>query len=200
MTRRLAASPPDTLSPDALRLFEAITKGARSLNRKPEDFLDADGGLRGPFNAWLRTPKLGLTTQHLGEMLRFEGDLRDDLREVAILAVASHWRANYEWWAHAKIAAKAGVGDSDIARIKSGHAPSDHEAAVVHRFADLLAREGRVPDEPYREAETLLGEAGVVELVLLVGYYGMVAATLNAFEVAVPEGETLPFPETEADS
>lgn len=197
---RLPAWPPKDLSGDPLRLAETITKGARASNRRPEDFLDADGGLRGPFNAWLRTPKLGFTVQHLGEMLRFEGELPDQLREVAILAVAAHWRANYEWWAHARIAAKAGVEDADIARIKSGHAPGEPAAAVVHRFADALAREHHVADDDYQAALDLLGEAGVVELVVLVGYYGMVSATLNAFEVALPEGESLPFPETEAGS
>lgn len=197
---RLPPWPPKELADEPLRLAETITKGARASTRRPEEFLDAEGGLRGPFNAWLRTPKLGFGVQHLGEMLRFEGILPDVLREVAILAVAAAWRANYEWWAHARIAAKAGVSDADIARIKSGHAPDEHDAAVVYTFADALTREHRVPEADYAAALALLGEAGVVELVVLVGYYGLVSATLNAFEVAIPEGESLPFPETETGS
>ena len=68
--------------------FKNLTQGRRGKAGGIERFLNAKKGVRGPFNAWFYSPKLGDTTQRLGEMLRFEGALSDQLRELAILIVA----------------------------------------------------------------------------------------------------------------
>ncbi|MDD9876938.1 MAG: carboxymuconolactone decarboxylase family protein [Magnetovibrio sp.] len=177
------------------RLFDAITGGKRAQGRKPEEFLMPDGGMRGPFNAWLHHPEIGEAAQRMGEILRFEGNLPDPLREVAILTVGRHWRAQYEWWAHAKIAAKVGVPD-DVIQAIFDQAPLPTEDAAtlaVHAFVRELMETQHVSGPAYEDARDVLGESGVVELVMLAGYYGLISATLNAFEVGLPEGETPPF-------
>ena len=116
------------------------------------------------------------------------------LREVAILTVAAHWRAQYEWWAHARIARREGLAVEAIAAIKNGNAPTGTDGlAEVHGLVSELLRDRQLSDATYGAAHTLLGDAGVVELVTLTGYYGLISALLNGFQVPLPDGEALPF-------
>lgn len=176
-------------------LLSAITGGKRSLDRAPESFFLEDGGLRGPFNAWLHAPAVGQPAQQLGEAIRFETELEPALRELAILTVAAKWRADYEWWAHRTIALKTGLTEAAVDGIKNGALPvsAGPAARAVYDFADELLTRHRVSDDTYRRAAETLGDQGVIELVAVLGYYSLVSMTLNAFEVAMPQGETRPF-------
>ena len=103
--------------------------------------------------------------------------------------------AGYEWWAHERIAREQGLEDGVIASLKAGVLPdfNNPAEAVVYNFARELIEGQRVSARRYEEAVGLLGEAGVVELVILLGYYTLVSMTLNVFEVAVPPGEKVPL-------
>ena len=177
------------------RLFDGITGGKRGEERMPETFLTSKGGMKGPFNALFYSPLLGEAVQRLGEVVRFEIAIPPLLRELAILVVAAKWRVQYEWWAHEKIARKEGLDPNVIASLKAGVLPdfAHHDEAVVYHFARELIDRQRVSDERYAEAVELLGEAGVVELVILLGYFALVSMSLNVFEVSVPDGGITPF-------
>lgn len=151
--------------------------------------------MSGPFNPWLRTPVLGDAAQRLGETVRFESTLPPQLRELAILVVAAKWKAQYEWWAHERIARREGLDERIIESVKTETPPdfSNPTEAVVYNFACELLDEHRVSEVLYNEAIKLLGETGVTELVILLGYYTLVSMTLNVFEVPLPAGETAPF-------
>ncbi len=192
---RLKPLPLSNLDTEQRALFDAITKGDRSRGRPLEDFLLEDGSLRGPFNAWLHAPKIGQPAQLLGECLRYRGQLPPRLRELAILTVAARWRAEYEWWAHSRIAKAEGLSEEIIAAIKAGRPPgsADAEALMVHRFACELMDTRRVSEQSYRDVAKALGDAGAVELVTLLGYYTLISMVLNAFEVPLPAGEKPPF-------
>ncbi len=192
---RLKPLPLSNLDTEQRALFDAITKGDRSRGRPLEDFLLEDGSLRGPFNAWLQAPKIGQPAQLLGECLRYRGQLPPRLRELAILTVAARWRAEYEWWAHSRIARAEGLSEEIIAAIKAGRPPggADAEALMVHRFACELMDTRRVSEQSYRDVAKALGDAGAVELVTLLGYYTLISMVLNAFEVPLPAGEKPPF-------
>ena len=192
---RISYITPENFTDAQQHLFSSITGGKRGEGRAPEDLLNSEGGMSGPFNAWLRTPVLGEAAQRLGETVRFESTLPPQLRELAILVVAAKWKAQYEWWAHERIARQEGLDERIIESIKAETAPdfSDQTEAVVYNFASELLDEGRVSDHLYDEAVELLDEAGVTELVILLGYYTLVSMTLNVFEVAVPPGEKIPF-------
>ena len=140
--------------------------------------------------AWLPSPELANRAQRLGAFLRYETSLAPRLSEVAILVVARRWSSAYEWAIHAVEAATAGVPDDVIADIAAGRAPRQAGAddAAVFAAASELAASGRISDEVFARAEAALGRPSLVELVGLVGYYTMVAMTLNAFEVPAPEG------------
>lgn len=184
------------------RLCESIVGGKRSQGRSAESFFTKEGGLRGPFNAFLYHPVVGDAAQRLGEVLRFEGSLSAPLRELAILTVAAKWEARYEWWAHERIARKQGLDESVITCLKAGEAP-DFESpsqALVFEFCRELLETARISDRLYAKAVERLGEAGVVELVFLMGYYTTVAMILNVFEISIPDGEQTPFPKNGLDN
>ena len=176
-------------------LFENISGGKRGVESDPATFLNPSGGLRGPFNALLYSPAIGDAVQRVGEAVRFEGELPAQLRELAILTVAAHWQAQYEWWAHARIACDVGLPAQIIDGIKAGALPqtATAEQIGVYRFVRDLIDQRRVSDQRYAEVVALLGEAQVVELVMVVGYYTLISMTLNVFDVALPPEEEAPF-------
>ncbi len=123
-------------------------------------------------------------------MLRFETSIERRLTEVAIITVGARWKAEFEWWTHARMARKQGVADAVVDAIGRGEEPAfeaDDELAV-YTIARQLVRTGRVGQDAYAAAQRLLGDAGVVELVSLCGYYTLVSFLLNAFAVPLPAG------------
>jgi 4-carboxymuconolactone decarboxylase len=176
---------------DRARLSEEQRRVADQIQSGPR------GGLGGPFWPWLRSPMLADRAQKLGEFVRFNSTLSPRLFELAVLLTAHHWKAQFEWYAHAPLARKAGLGEDVIAAIQAGAKPSfarPNEAAVYDFAVELYARK-RVSDAAYAAAVTHLGERGAVELVGILGYYALVSMTLNTFGIDVPPGNTPPFRE-----
>ena len=85
---RLSALLQDRLDDEQRAVLEAIVGGKRGSGASLGGYLDARGALRGPFNAMVHRPDLGMVVQRLGEMLRFEGRLTGAQREIGILVVA----------------------------------------------------------------------------------------------------------------
>jgi 4-carboxymuconolactone decarboxylase len=96
----------------------------------------AEGGLAGPFNAWLHAPALGRSMTELVQTLRFETSLERRLVELAIVVVGSYWKSEYEWWAHAAMAREQGVGARTLEALQRGEVPRFDTAdeAVVYDF------------------------------------------------------------------
>jgi 4-carboxymuconolactone decarboxylase len=172
----------DVLSPEQRAVAEAIIAGPR-------------GGLRGPFEAWLRSPGMAGPAQELGAYCRFGSSLPRHIAELAILMTGKHWKAQFEFWAHARLAAAAGVPPGVIEAIRTGEPPvlDDPDAQTTYDFVTEYFTTNRVSDAAYRRAVEAFGEAGVVDLVGTVGYYGLVSMTLNVFGVGVPPGEAEPL-------
>ena len=89
------------------KVFDAIAGGPR-------------GGVRGPFLPLLNSPELADKVQKLGQFVRYECSIPWNLREIAILVTAYHWKAQYEWFAHESEARKAGVSVAVIDAIQDG--------------------------------------------------------------------------------
>ncbi|QEM82289.1 carboxymuconolactone decarboxylase family protein [Halomonas binhaiensis] len=157
------------------------------------------GNLDGPFLAWIHSPELADHAQRLGAFCRYHTQLSLRLTELAILATASWWRSQAEWQIHEPIAREAGVSADIIESLRTGKAPdfSAADESLVYRVARELYDTRRVSDELYRDAVDGLGEVAVVELVGVLGYYALVAMTLNVFEVRRGEAP-LPFSEPAA--
>ncbi len=196
---RLALLAPDRLNEAQRKIFDAITKGPRMKNTSANIGikLDAPVGLPGPFNAWLYSPVIGNLMQELGAGLRFGNSLPSNLLEIAILMIGKHWLAQFEFWAHAKLARQAGVSEAVIEAIRIGETPTfdKPEEAQIYRFVRELLDTKRVSDATYAATREVIGEQGLVDLIALTGYYTMVSFTLNAFQVPLPEGQTNPFAE-----
>jgi gluconolactonase len=154
---------------------------------------EATSGLRGripaPMTAWLRNPELARRGQRLGELLRYQTALEPRLSELAILVTARHWTSHYEWTVHKREGLKAGMDPEVIAAIAARRPPAlrDEPERVVHEVSSALLATRRVPETLYRRGVAALGERGMVELVGILGYYGLVALTLNAFELGLPD-------------
>jgi 4-carboxymuconolactone decarboxylase len=112
--------------------------------------------------------------------------------------VAKEWTAQFEWWAHARLARAEGLDDAIIEAIRLGEEPPFAEEAelCVYAFAkELLGPAHRVPTVLYQRAVDLFGERQVVELVGVIGYYCLISGILNTFAVELPEGVDAPFAE-----
>lgn len=149
------------------------------------------GRIPGPLRIWIRSPELGRHAQRLGAFLRYDTTLGPRLSELAILITARRWTAHYEWFAHKREALKAGLDPATITAIATRQIPAltDPAERAVYDYAVALHDAHLVPLPVHQAAIAALGERGVVELVGLLGYYTLVAMTLNAFEFELPEGE-----------
>jgi 4-carboxymuconolactone decarboxylase len=144
-----------------------------------------------PLRAWIHAPEVARHASRLGAFLRYDTTLGPRYSELAILVTARTWSAQFEWYAHKKMALEAGLEPAIVDAINHRRTPvfDDAKARLVYDFATVLNRDRKVPEALYREAVATLGETGVVELVGLLGYYTLVSMTLNAFDVGLPEGE-----------
>jgi 4-carboxymuconolactone decarboxylase len=134
--------------------------------------------------------------QRLGAYVRFEHPLPEDVKELAILVTARHWSAQYEWYAHRRLALKAGLEPQIIEAIAERRRPDGMSPmqAAVYDFASELHRERRVSDATFARAAEHLDRRSLMDLVGLCGYYALIAGVLNVAEVPLPEGVP-PLPE-----
>ena len=193
---RLAPVTFDDLNDEQRVLWENITTGPRANPDRPHGGLAGeDGALIGPFNALFQSPQVGDAVQQLGAALRYGTSLPADLLEVAILTVGGEWRANFEFWAHARLGAAAGVSQAAIEAIRSGETPQfeDPRHETVYAFGRELIETKRVSDARYAALKELVGERGVFEVASVMGYYALVSIALNTFDVDMPPGVNAPF-------
>jgi len=155
------------------------------------------GGVRGPFNALLRSPELADRAQKMGEYIRFNSSLPARLNEFAILITARYWGSQYEWYAHHPLALKAGLSPAvaaDLAQSRRPEGMKDDEAAV-YDFCKELHEKKSVSDAAYKAALDRFGERGVVDLIGVSGYYTLVSMVLNVDRHPLPGAAPAPLPE-----
>ena len=138
-------------------------------------------GVKGPFIALLRSPELLARVATLGEFLRFSSTLPRRTSEFATLIVARFFGQQFEWFTHVPLALAAGTAAETIAALREGRRPTtmDDEETLVHEVATELLQQHGVADATYARAVQRFGEAGVVELTSLIGYFVMVSMVLN---------------------
>jgi 4-carboxymuconolactone decarboxylase len=151
----------------------------------------------GPFAVFLHAPTYGMLAQQLGGHLRFQTSVPPRLSELAILCTGQFWKAQYEWHAHAKIAARQGVKEETIRAIRAGRAPKSapRDEMAIYAFVKELYATRRVSNATYARVQKILGNTGMVELVGILGYYVLISMTLNVFRMPLPEGAPQPFRE-----
>ena len=169
---RLSTPNRETLSDEQKVVYNAIASGPR-------------GEVVGPLGVWLHRAKLADKAQQLGQYCRYDSSLEPRLSELAILVTARIWDAGFEWDSHEPPARAAGLADSIIAALAKDEEPMFEHAdeSVVYRVSRHLNIDRELSPELYKEAETLLGKEGLVDLIGVLGYYALISMTIKAFEV-----------------
>src|SRR6202522_4467192 len=152
-------------------------------------------GIGGPYNPVMRSPVLGQRLFDLFHYLRWETSVPTKLNEFAILIIGRQWRSQVEWFAHAPLAAKAGLSADIIAELKAGKRPSGmaEDEAVVYDFVTELTTTQKVSDETYARAKKIFNDQQIVDLTAVAGNYVMVAMVLAMAEEGLPPDKEPPF-------
>ena len=184
---RLAIPEEQRMNAAQRSMMDAIRSGPRGKSVTP----------RGPFAVWLHAPEFGQLAQALGGHCRYKTAVPPRLSEFAILCTSRLWRAQYEWYAHAPIAERAGVKAETIQDIRAGRVPkaAPKDERAVYDFIQELYKKKRVSERNYKRAQAIFGDAGIVEFVGIIGYYALVAMTLNVFQMMPPQDAKLGFAE-----
>ena len=174
---------PDEMTDEQRAVVDAIQSGPRG------------AGLRGPFNALVRSPVLCDLVQRVGAYVRFGTSLPAPLNELAICMAGRKWGAQYEFYAHRRLGIDAGLNPAILDAVAAGRRPGDMggDETIVYEFVTDLLSTGQVSDASYDAAMTRFGERGIMDLVGAVGYYSLVSMVVNVARVPLPEGETPPL-------
>ncbi|CAD5258803.1 MULTISPECIES: carboxymuconolactone decarboxylase family protein [Halomonadaceae] len=182
--KRISFPTPETMTEAQLEVYEQIVSGPRRT-------------LVGPLRAALHNPVLADRWQRLGQVLRFETSIPTHLNELAILVTARRWNSELEWAIHAGDADRAGLSSEIAAAIRTCSLPDfgeDDAAREIYEFSRQVLQQGDIEDDVYQAIVVRWGEVGAVELTAVIGYYSMVAMTLNVHRIPLPDGVTASLP------
>jgi 4-carboxymuconolactone decarboxylase len=137
------------------------------------------------FHLYLNSPELAARVQELGAFCRYGTSLPPRLSELAILVVAQHWNAEYEWAIHKLEAGKAGVPKAVIDAIAAGNRPQfdDTDSALVYDFSAEYFHSNDVPDDLFARSVERFGQTATIELAGILGYYSMLAIAIRIFRL-----------------
>jgi len=168
----------DEMSPRQLEVADAISAGPR-------------GGLRGPFIALIHNAELASHVQALGEHLRFKTGLPRSAVEIPILITAHRWASDYEWLAHARIAREAELHEDVIEALGRGVKPEnlDPDSELLYSFSHETVWNGRPHDATFNALKNRFGNATVLDVLALCGYYTLLAFVLNTAQLPLPPGK-----------
>jgi 4-carboxymuconolactone decarboxylase len=177
--QRFSGPVKDEMSADMTEIYEEIEKSRPGT------------GIKGPFGPWLASPGFCGAAQNLGRVCRYElMHLTKMESELAIMVGAIHYKASTEWEIHYPEAIKAGISEQILEQIEAGDIDSDaifdyntREECIMSFTQHCLIDSENLPDDLYDRCKEQLGDAGLVELVGITGYYALVAMTLNVFKI-----------------
>ena len=151
------------------------------------------GAVQGPFTMFLHSPELAGRLAHLGAYVRFEGSLDMRARVLAAMTAAREFEAVYVWGAQTGGARRLGVPEETITAIRDNHSRGiPPEDAEIVEFTRQLLRRHRVDDASFKKMQARLGNDGLIQLTSAIGYYSMLAMTVNVCELeAAPNAEVL---------
>jgi 4-carboxymuconolactone decarboxylase len=178
--------------------FPQLTMDALNEAQRPlgEEIVKVSSvGLAGPYNPMIRSPVLGQRLFDLFHYLRWETSVPTRLNEFAILIIGRQWRSQVEWYAHAPLAAKAGLSADIIAELKAGQRPQKmaEDEALVYDFVTELITTKKLSDQTFARARKLFNDQQIVDLTAVAGNYVMVAMMLAMAEETTPPGKEPPF-------
>lgn len=149
------------------------------------------GQVRGPFAVWLRDPELAKYTLELQDLFASRVKLERRLVQLMILVAARLASAQFAWFVHEPHAREQGISPAIIEAIRERRTPVfvREDERFVYDITIELNTTMTISEMTFRRGLELFDEQKLVELVSSIGFYAMVAMTLNAFAVPVPEGK-----------
>ena len=186
---RLALLDPAGLTGEQKAVYERLTRTMVKWADQSGFQSTTEGGrLIGPFNPVLLNPGITPAFLNLQDAEQAHTSLDDRTRQVVILAVGAIWRSDYELYAHAAVAAKAGLPAGVIQALASGEVPDELSAQekLAARFAHALSTSHRIEGTLYQDAQAAFGSRGLVDIVYLAGCYHIICGLLNTFEIPAP--------------
>ena len=149
----------------------------------------------GPFNAYARSPGLGILLLQVSDFVRFNSSLPPRLSEFAIMIAARQWSQLYEWRAHYPLAIKGGLDRQILVDLGAGHRPQgmkDDETALYDYCIEMY-RDKDVSDASFKAALAQFGERGVMDLIGIIGYYDLVSMALITQRTTGKPGDEPPL-------
>jgi 4-carboxymuconolactone decarboxylase len=169
---------PSTLPPDAQALYETMAARRKAHG---EHF-------GGPYLALLNHPELARRIEELGFFLKFEGALPRTIYQFIVLTIARTTGAGFEWQDHIEHARAAGLPPDVIDCVASAHAEAlPQPYALAHAILTKTMAWQLVPDDLQARAAAEWGKHGLVEIVVLSGFYQMFAAINQGFGIGMPD-------------
>jgi len=147
------------------------------------------GAVQGPFTMFLNSPPVAERVAHLGAYVRFEGSLDMRVRVLAAMTAAREFEAMYVWGAQTGGARRQGVPEATITAIRDNHSRGvPPEDAQIIDFTRQLLRRHRVDDALFKAMQSRFGNDELVQLTTAIGYYTLLAMTVNACELEPAPG------------
>jgi len=189
LPQRFKITPLSEMTPDQKKYFNDMMAGPVS-STGSAGVVQGATSLGSPFNVYLRSPLLADKLRQVGEHIRFKSSLPKKLNELAILVTARHWTAQYEWFAHYRLAVKEGLNPAIAAQIADGKKPTgmSPEEEAIYNFSHELHTDHGVTDATFKAVVDKFGEQGAVDLIAVNGYYVFVSMILNVDRTPLPKG------------
>ena len=155
-----------------------------------DEIQSSRGGVARNYAALLNSPGAAGALATLGGFARFETTLDPRVKVLAILTAAREAGGHYVWTVNQRGAREAGVSETIVSAIHEFRAPVglDQKDADVVQFVLELLRQHRVSDATFNALRSQIGDAGVIDVLVVAGYYHTLAHCLQALEVDLPEG------------
>lgn len=157
----------DQMSPEQRRIAERRLSGPRQ-------------NVGAPLNVLIRSAGLADPIERLSEHFRVQRTIPERLKQFVIMLVARHWTAHYPWSVHYPMALQTGVSAAVLEQIALGQPPTglQPDEAAVYDFCRTLLDGKGVNDAQFSSVLDRYGEAGIADLIGLMGYYTMISMAL----------------------
>lgn len=169
------------------RFVETPVKEMEADMRSAYDYtVKLRGAVPGPHKIWLSNPKLLRTIVPTGAYFQTGSTLTKAEIEIATNVIDGRWRTAYTNYEHEKMGIKvAHLAPEKVAALVAGLPTSfdDARQQVVYELSSTLAATRVVPVTLLRRAQGLLGDAGIVDVTVLMGWFTSACLTLMTYDV-----------------
>ena len=168
--------------------YQEVPKNQMSPDmRKAFDFtMQLRGQVPGPHKIWVSNPTLSETIVPTGAYYQTKSTLTKAEIEIVTNVINSRWLAAYSNYEHEQIGETQGHLPQEKVEALIAGLPTvfdDPRQQIAYELALTLSTPRVVPTGMFKRARALLGDAGIVDVTVLMGWFTAVSMTLMAFDV-----------------